>query len=177
MQLRACALLSFLFLAAGSHGASLAVVKSISDIYSNVALQAAEVRQVPEGRRVPLCTAEALPYHRYPTILSRALPFLVDLAIYCRAPCRACCPGSTTLTTAATALQVTVKAIQQQTGSQGLTLRDVPMDTLQFYIGRQHHIAVEVDGKQFEVVMNNQPDQAASSDTPQQQALPMPPVS
>lgn len=82
-------------------------------------------------------------------------------------------------------LQATLKAIQKQTGLKDLSLRDVPMDSFQVYIGSQHHLALEIDGQQFEVTLNNRPtdeEQAAAAaagqggSLPQQQALPMPEV-
>jgi hypothetical protein len=48
------------------------------------------------------------------------------------------------------------------------------------YVGRQHHLAVEIGGQQFELTLNNQPTEAGSSAAAaplQQQALPMPQVS
>eukprot|EP00879_Flechtneria_rotunda_P021205 GHRR01022338.1.p1 GENE.GHRR01022338.1~~GHRR01022338.1.p1 ORF type:complete len:426 (+),score=134.24 GHRR01022338.1:342-1619(+) len=52
------------------------------------------------------------------------------------------------------------------------------MDTFQVYVGRQHHLSVEVEGQQFELVMQgNQPDAGTAGQANQplmQQALPMP---
>jgi hypothetical protein len=57
---------------------------------------------------------------------------------------------------------------------------------LQVYIGRQHHLAIEVAGQQYELVLNNQPGQDAAGPAaaaaqpaavPRQKALPMPAVS
>jgi hypothetical protein len=53
---------------------------------------------------------------------------------------------------------------------------------LQVYIGRQHHLAIEVAGQQYELVLNNQPGQdaagtgaaAGAAAAPKQKALPMP---
>ncbi|KAF6256957.1 hypothetical protein COO60DRAFT_1626982 [Scenedesmus sp. NREL 46B-D3] len=113
-----CVLLCVAVLATKGHGASLTVVKSINDIWGNVAMQAAEA---------------------------------------------------------------TLKAIQKQTGLTELSLRDVPMDSFQVYIGRQHHLAIEVAGQQYELVLNNQPGHDAAgaagagpAAAPKQKALPMP---
>lgn len=71
-----------------------------------------------------------------------------------------------------------MKAIQQKTGLKDLSLRDVPMDSFQVYVGRQHHLAVEIGGQQFELTLNNQPtntqDSTTGNEAPQQRALPMP---
>lgn len=52
---------------------------------------------------------------------------------------------------------------------------------VQVYVGRQHHIAVEVGEQQFELVLNNQPGTPGAAGSlgtvPKQQALPMPKVS
>lgn len=52
---------------------------------------------------------------------------------------------------------------------------------LQVYVGRQHHLAVEIGGQQFELTLNNQPTEAGSTAeagaAPQPKALPMPQVS
>eukprot|EP00882_Tetradesmus_deserticola_P019295 GHRQ01020758.1.p1 GENE.GHRQ01020758.1~~GHRQ01020758.1.p1 ORF type:complete len:156 (+),score=33.76 GHRQ01020758.1:268-735(+) len=112
-----CVLLCVAVLANNGWGASLTVVKSINDIWGNVAMQAAEA---------------------------------------------------------------TLKAIQKQTGLKELSLRDVPMDSFQVYIGRQHHLAIEVAGQQYELVLNNQPGQDAAAAAagpaavPKQKALPTP---
>jgi hypothetical protein len=55
---------------------------------------------------------------------------------------------------------------------------------MQVFIGRQHHLAIEVAGQQYELVLNNQPGQdaagagAAAAAGPaaglKQKALPMP---
>jgi hypothetical protein len=54
---------------------------------------------------------------------------------------------------------------------------------LQVYIGRQHHLAIEVAGQQYELVLNNQLGQDAAgagaaaagpAAAPKQKALPMP---
>lgn len=51
---------------------------------------------------------------------------------------------------------------------------------LQVYVGRQHHLAVEIGGQQFELTLNNQPTDAANAGDPgspiQHKALPMPQV-
>jgi hypothetical protein len=51
---------------------------------------------------------------------------------------------------------------------------------LQVYVGRQHHLAVEIGGQQFELTLNNQPTDAANAGdhgSPiQHKALPMPQV-
>lgn len=51
---------------------------------------------------------------------------------------------------------------------------------LQVYVGRQHHLAVEIGGQQFELTLNNQPtntqDSTTGNEAPQQRALPMPQV-
>lgn len=65
--------------------------------------------------------------------------------------------------------------------SQGLTAPCCPSPLLQVYVGRQHHLAVEIGGQQFELTLNNQPTEAEASAgqtaaAPQQQALPMPQV-
>jgi hypothetical protein len=59
-------------------------------------------------------------------------------------------------------VKVTVQAIQKQTGF-SLSLRDVPLDTFQLYIGRQHHLAVELDGKQYDLLLN---DDSFNNDQP-----------
>uniref|UniRef100_A0A383W9N4 Uncharacterized protein n=1 Tax=Tetradesmus obliquus TaxID=3088 RepID=A0A383W9N4_TETOB len=86
------------------------------------------------------------------------------------------------------AAEATLKAIQKQTGLKELSLRDVPMDSFQVYIGRQHHLAIEVAGQQYELVLNNEPGQDATAGpgaaaaarpaaVPRQKALPMPELS
>jgi hypothetical protein len=88
-------------------------------------------------------------------------------------------------------MQATLKQLQKQTGLKDVSLRDVPMDKFQFYIGRQHHLAVEVGGQLFELVLNSNPNQqqpashssssssssvAATSAIPVHNALPIPRV-
>ncbi len=71
------------------------------------------------------------------------------------------------------AAEATVAAITKQTGAQ-LSLFDVPMDTFQVQVGRQHQLAIEVDGRAYELLINQEaPKQLGSSALPgPQQALP-----
>ena len=65
-----------------------------------------------------------------------------------------------------------MKAIQKQTGLT-FSLRDVPLDTFQLYVGRQHHLAVELDGKQYDLLLNDDSfDNDEQTPNPGQKQLP-----
>lgn len=52
------------------------------------------------------------------------------------------------------AMQLLIK----ETGRKDLSLRDVPLNTLRVFFGRQHHVGVSIDGIQYEVVLGNDQD-------------------
>jgi hypothetical protein len=68
----------------------------------------------------------------------------------------------------------------------GCTTHKLPLVHAQVYVGRQHHLAVEIAGQQFELTLNNQPLESSGSDSStgaaggswqEPRPLPMPKVS
>lgn len=58
---------------------------------------------------------------------------------------------------ATNAAQATLKALRAQSGVD-VTLTDVPMDSFQVYVGRQHQLGIEIDGVQYEVILGSDLD-------------------
>lgn len=60
--------------------------------------------------------------------------------------------------TAMSAAEATIRAIQKQTGREGMSLRSVPLESLKVFVGRQHSISIELDGMEYKLSFNTDAD-------------------
>jgi hypothetical protein len=76
----------------------------------------------------------------------------------------------------AVCLQATVSAVQKQTGLP-YSLREVPLETFGVYVGRQHHLTIELDGRQYELLLHDDRYNQQQHDEPVYHRRSLPPAS